>query len=109
MADADRPAKLQEPSQHSRYAAQELDGRGPFFAQSDGDLAHVAARPLGANHQLAGEQVAFDHDYAAARTRIIDYLERHDVVVAGRYGKWEYSSMEDAILSGREAARALEA
>ena len=53
--------------------------------------------------------VLFDHDYAAARTRIIDYLERHDVVVAGRYGKWEYSSMEDAILSGREAARALEA
>jgi protoporphyrinogen oxidase len=53
--------------------------------------------------------VLFDHDHAAARARIVDYLERRDVVVAGRYGKWEYSSMEDAILSGREAARTLEA
>jgi hypothetical protein len=29
--------------------------------------------------------------------------------VAGRYGRWEYSSMEDAILSGRDVARALTA
>jgi len=29
------------------------------------------------------------------------------VQLAGRYGKWEYSSMEDALLSGREAARTL--
>jgi protoporphyrinogen oxidase len=51
--------------------------------------------------------VLFDHEHAAARARVIDYLERHDVHVAGRYGRWEYSSMEDAILSGRDAARAL--
>jgi hypothetical protein len=29
------------------------------------------------------------------------------VQLAGRYARWEYSSMEDAILSGREAARNL--
>ena len=51
--------------------------------------------------------VLFDHDHAAARARVIEHLERHDVYVAGRYGRWEYSSMEDAILSGREAAKAL--
>jgi hypothetical protein len=35
------------------------------------------------------------------------WLARHDIQLAGRYGRWEYSSMEDALLSGREAARAL--
>ncbi|MEY2667619.1 MAG: hypothetical protein RJA59_257, partial [Pseudomonadota bacterium] len=29
------------------------------------------------------------------------------VLVAGRSGSWEYSSMEDALLGGREAARQL--
>ncbi len=34
-------------------------------------------------------------------------LAAHGVQVAGRYGRWEYSSMEDALLSGRDAARQL--
>jgi protoporphyrinogen oxidase len=50
--------------------------------------------------------VLFDHDHAAARGRVIDHLRAHGVAVAGRYGNWEYSSMEDAIVSGRDAARA---
>ena len=29
------------------------------------------------------------------------------ILVAGRYGQWEYSSMEDAILAGRACARRL--
>lgn len=49
--------------------------------------------------------VLFDHDHAAARSTVLEHLARHGVQVAGRYGKWEYSSMEDALLSGREAAR----
>jgi protoporphyrinogen oxidase len=53
--------------------------------------------------------VLFDHDHAAARAQVIAHLRRHGVHVAGRYGNWEYSSMEDAILSGRDAARALAA
>ena len=51
--------------------------------------------------------VLFDHDHAAARTVVLDYLDSLGVQVAGRYGRWEYSSMEDALLSGREAARKL--
>jgi protoporphyrinogen oxidase len=51
--------------------------------------------------------VLFDRDHAAAREEILAGLRKHDVLVAGRYGRWEYSSMEDALLSGREAARAL--
>jgi protoporphyrinogen oxidase len=53
--------------------------------------------------------VLFDHDHAAARAQVIAHLRRHGVHVAGRYGNWEYSSMEDAVLSGRDAARALAA
>ena len=51
--------------------------------------------------------VLFDHDHAQARAAVLRHFERHGVQLAGRYGKWEYSSMEDAILSGREAARNL--
>jgi protoporphyrinogen oxidase len=51
--------------------------------------------------------VLFDHQHAQSRATVIDHLAAHGVPVAGRYGKWEYSSMEDALLSGREAARRL--
>jgi len=51
--------------------------------------------------------VLFDHDHAQARATVQRHFERHGVQLAGRYGKWEYSSMEDALLSGREAARNL--
>jgi|SRR5258705_2498370 len=51
--------------------------------------------------------VLFDHDHAAARATVQQHFERSGVQLAGRYGKWEYSSMEDALLSGREAARNL--
>jgi protoporphyrinogen oxidase len=51
--------------------------------------------------------VLFDHHHAQARAIVQAHFERHGVQLAGRYGKWEYSSMEDALLSGREAARNL--
>ena len=51
--------------------------------------------------------VLFDHQHAAARTTVLAHLSAHGIEVAGRYGRWEYSSMEDALLSGREAARKL--
>ncbi|HEX9576598.1 MAG TPA: FAD-dependent oxidoreductase [Myxococcales bacterium] len=51
--------------------------------------------------------VLFDHHHEKARALVLDHLSAHGVQVAGRYGRWEYSSMEDALLSGREAARKL--
>ena len=33
------------------------------------------------------------------------FLEENDILSRGRYGKWEYSAMEDALLAGRDAAR----
>jgi protoporphyrinogen oxidase len=41
--------------------------------------------------------------------RITDYLDSLDIVTAGRYGRWDYFSMEDSILSGKQAAETIEA
>jgi protoporphyrinogen oxidase len=51
--------------------------------------------------------VLFDHEHEKARAAVLDHLGSFGVGVAGRYGRWEYSSMEDALLSGREVARKL--
>jgi protoporphyrinogen oxidase len=39
--------------------------------------------------------------------KIIDYLESNDVFSIGRYGSWEYMSMEDTLLQGKKVAEAL--
>src|SRR5206468_986099 len=51
--------------------------------------------------------VLFDHAHSEARATVLAHLSTHGVQVAGRDGQWEYSSMEDALLSGREAARSI--
>jgi len=48
--------------------------------------------------------VVFDEHRRRHLPAILDFLERHGVRSTGRYGAWEYSSMEDAIRHGREAA-----
>lgn len=48
--------------------------------------------------------VIYDHAYQAALDVIHPFLESLRVISAGRYGGWNYSSMEDALLFGREAA-----
>jgi len=40
---------------------------------------------------------------------LIDYLDSCDIITAGRYGRWDYYSMEDSILSGKAAAEAVRA
>jgi hypothetical protein len=52
--------------------------------------------------------VLYDHSYGTARTTVMDFLAQAGVQTAGRYGNWEYSSMEDALLGGRAAAGRLE-
>lgn len=47
--------------------------------------------------------VHFDHNYAAARKEIFDFLDHHRVQSIGRYGGWDYGSMEDSLDAGRLA------
>ena len=49
--------------------------------------------------------VTFDAHHAEATCTIHQYLETQGICSTGRYGRWEYSSMEDAIIHGRNAAR----
>ena len=46
--------------------------------------------------------VVYDHNYSRIIKKIKNYLESNKIYSIGRYGSWEYSSMEDAILSGKE-------
>ena len=48
--------------------------------------------------------VVFDHEYYGALACIQDFLTHENILSAGRYGGWNYSSMEDALIYGREAA-----
>jgi protoporphyrinogen oxidase len=48
--------------------------------------------------------VVYDHEYFGAVGKIRPFLEEHRIISAGRYGGWNYSSMEDALLFGRDAA-----
>ncbi len=48
--------------------------------------------------------VIFDHHYYSALQGIRPVLEEERIVSAGRYGGWNYSSMEDALIFGKQAA-----
>lgn len=48
--------------------------------------------------------VIFDHAYYASVETLQAYLRDHHIISTGRYGGWNYSSMEDALLFGRDAA-----
>lgn len=49
--------------------------------------------------------VIFDHRYYDSLAVIRPFLEENAIVSQGRYGGWNYSSMEDALIFGRDAAR----
>jgi len=51
--------------------------------------------------------VHFDHPRKRTVSEIIGILDEHEVHPIGRYGLWDYISMEDTILSGVETARML--
>jgi protoporphyrinogen oxidase len=51
--------------------------------------------------------VVFDQHRQAHLQDLIDYLHSRDIYTAGRYGAWDYYSMEDSILSGKKAAEAV--
>jgi protoporphyrinogen oxidase len=53
--------------------------------------------------------VIFDHEYFGALDVIRPFLEEARIISSGRYGNWNYSAMEDALVFGKTAAeRALQ-
>ncbi len=51
--------------------------------------------------------VLYDRRRAKVLPPLLRELESRGVSSIGRYGAWEYSSMEDALFQGRETARRL--
>ncbi len=45
--------------------------------------------------------VLFDHEYRKSVELIRAYARERGIITIGRYGSWEYSGMEDAILQGK--------
>jgi len=89
------------PIEKEQLVEQALDGLIECGLIADRDVLVNRARTIPVAYVL------FDHLYAQARATVLDHLSAQGIQVAGRYGLWEYSSMEDALLSGREAARKL--
>jgi protoporphyrinogen oxidase len=74
------------------------------------DLGLVGARSdvLFAFARVIPDAYAIHDDaWAPSREAILGWLAGHDILAAGRSGRWEYSSMEDALLAGRDSARKL--
>jgi len=51
--------------------------------------------------------VVFDRHYQRARQTLHTFFADHDIYPRGRYGSWDYGSMEDAMCDGREVAKLL--
>ena len=45
-----------------------------------------------------------DSNYRHNRGIIINYYTKNEVLPVGRFGAWQYSTMEDAIIEGRNLA-----
>lgn len=48
--------------------------------------------------------VIYDRETPSAREGILSFLKSKGIISTGRYGGWKYSSMEDAVVDGMDAA-----
>jgi len=51
--------------------------------------------------------VIYDENRKMALNKIFPFLQRNKIWSIGRYGAWEYSNMEDALLHGKRIAEHL--
>jgi protoporphyrinogen oxidase len=49
----------------------------------------------------------YDQHYLQATTAIKEFLLSHNIIVCGRYGSWQYLSMEDVLLDGKRVAEGI--
>ena len=58
-------------------------------------------------HFVKYAYVIYDHAYAKVEPQLHDFLKKNDIHSIGRWGAWNYSSMEDSLLMGREMGKVL--
>jgi len=56
-------------------------------------------------HDLKYAYAIYDRNRKRSVSGLLDYLETHEIYSIGRYGRWEYSAMEDAIIQGIDLAK----
>jgi protoporphyrinogen oxidase len=66
--------------------------------KSGNDIAFVRPR------RMTHAYVVYDAPYNKSVPKILSWLEQQRIFCAGRYARWEYSAMEDAIEQGIHAA-----
>ncbi|MBV70408.1 MAG: hypothetical protein CMH52_03580 [Myxococcales bacterium] len=59
------------------------------------------------SRRIKNAYVIYDFDYHQSRDTIHEWLQAVGVFSIGRYGDWNYSSMEDALIDGRRTATAI--
>jgi protoporphyrinogen oxidase len=57
--------------------------------------------------RISHAYVVYDHSWERTRERIHRFLLSRSIHSIGRYGDWNYSAMEDALVAGRATARIL--
>jgi protoporphyrinogen oxidase len=105
------PAGAVALSFETSYRRREAPGGG--FAEAALAAAEQAGLVRGPYRRLTSRvlhleygYVVFDEHRRRHLPALLEFLRKHGVISTGRYGAWEYSSMEDAIRYGREAAAA---
>jgi protoporphyrinogen oxidase/glycosyltransferase involved in cell wall biosynthesis len=53
--------------------------------------------------------VVYDHERAQNVATVKEWMERHDIVLSGRYSEWEYYNSDHAFLAGKKAAETVSA
>ncbi len=71
------------------------------FLQSPDQIVFMELR------RIPNGYVIYDFDYPTSREAVHTFLKEQGLLSIGRYGDWNYSSMEDALIDGRNAARRL--
>jgi protoporphyrinogen oxidase len=86
----------------SRYEQPVLDGLQKIGIIDDQDDVLFMVPNV-----LSPAYVLFDGHYTDARATVLEWVKDQSVISIGRYGRWQYNAMEDALFEGMEAAQAV--
>jgi len=96
-----QPTEVTAPAVLLRQIREGLERAGIFRTEDDIIVADV--------RDIRYAYVLYDKHRARVLPAIQEELERRDIYSIGRYGRWEHTSMEDAIAQGKCLAEKLRA
>ena len=94
-----QPTEVTAPAVLLRQIREGLERAGIFRTEDDIIVADV--------RDIRYAYVLYDKHRARVLPAIQEELERRDIYSIGRYGRWEHSSMEDAIAGGKKLAETI--